>query len=613
MILIKEKNKIEKFNFISGTKNIQDKISPAYINLKNPKYLEIDNMYYSGLIVVNYYREQEEIILKTLIETNINMNVSIFYEKQDQYQTIKDLTYHIGNVGVDINSNNQNRQDIDLAVYTYNDAKYIRKEMQVNNEDLYFLYIYLDIYSESIKELEYYLEKIEGIMQSRGLITKRANFRQEQVYKSCLPLMENNIDIKKSARRNILTSGLLSTYPFISASIFDENGIYIGKNIYNNSLIFIDRYNTEKYKNANMCIFGTSGSGKSFFTKLLILRYRLLGIEQYVIDPEREYTKIAKSLQGTEIKIGPASKTYVNIMDIREESLEDGENGYLATKISKLIGFFNLIFGELNEEEKALLEEKLIETYKLKNIDFNDESLYDLNLKKFKTSKDMPLLEDLYKIFEKDKRTKKFQIKLIPFVKGSLNFFNKYTNIELNNKLIIADVYELGEDNLKYGMYLFTDLFWDKIKINRKNKKAIYLDEIWRLIGVTSNKEVASFIYKIFKTIRKYGGSGVAITQDISDLFSLENGTYGKSILNNSSIKTFFYLEEENIKILSENIFLSEKEKIEIKSLKRGENLMLVGDEHILVKVDSSDKEKELIEDIKQEEKNIENINSFRK
>ena len=146
-------------------------------------------------------------------------------------------------------------------------------------------------------------------------------------------------------------------------------------------------------------------------------------------------------------------------------------------------------------------------------------------------------------------------------------------------------------------MYLFTDLFWDKIKINRKNKKAIYLDEIWRLIGVTSNKEVASFIYKIFKTIRKYGGSGVAITQDISDLFSLENGTYGKSILNNSSIKTFFSLEEENIKILSENINLSEKEKIEIKSLKRGECLMLVGDDHILSKIEASENEKELIEE----------------
>ena len=208
----------------------------------------------------------------------------------------------------------------------------------------------------------------------------------------------------------------------------------------------------------------------------------------------------------------------------------------------------------------------------------------------------MPILEEFYDILKTDEKTKKFSIKLIPFIKGSLNFFNNYTNIELNNKLIIADVYELGEENLKYGMYLFTELFWDKIKINRKNKKAIYLDEIWRLIGITSNKEVASFIYKIFKTIRKYGGSGVAITQDISDLFSLENGIYGKSILSNSSIKSFFLLEEDNIKILSENVNLSEKEKIEIKSLKRGESLMFIGNSHVLAKVECSELEKKIIE-----------------
>ena len=207
----------------------------------------------------------------------------------------------------------------------------------------------------------------------------------------------------------------------------------------------------------------------------------------------------------------------------------------------------------------------------------------------------MPILEDFYNILN-DENSKKMKNKLLPFIKGSLKFFNNYTNIELNNKLILADVYELGADNLKYALFLFTELFWDQIKKDRKIKKAIYLDEIWRLIGVTSNKEVAGFIYKIFKTIRKYGGSAVAITQDISDLFSLENGTYGKSILNNSDIKTFFSLEEENIKILSENVNLSEKEKIEIKSLKRGEALMLVGDDHILVKIESSEKEKELIE-----------------
>ena len=595
-------NKKEKIDFMEGSFSDIDYIAPSYVNLLNPKFIEIDNNYYSSILLTNYFREQKDLILKSIIDTNIDINISIFYEKQNTYKTIRDLTYHIGNVGVDIKSNNQNRQDIDLATFTYNDAKYIRKELQINNEDLYFFYIYINTYSQDIKELEFILNKIEGIIESNGMQTRRAFFRQEQAFKACIPLKENNKLLKEVSKRNILTSGLVATYPFISSAIFDEDGIFVGINIYNNSLAFIDRYNTDKYKNANMCIFGTSGAGKSFYTKLLILRYRLLGIEQYIIDPEREYNKLCKNLNGTLLKIGPGSNTYINVFDIREESIEDEEQGYLANKISKLIGFFNLIFGKINEEEKAILEEKLIELYNSKNITFDDKSLFKIKENKinikpiFKESTDMPTLGDFYEILDKDNRTKIFKTKLIPFIKGSLKFFNNYTNVELNNKLIVADVYELGEENLKYGMYLFTDLFWDKIKKDRKIKKAIYLDEIWRLIGVTSNKDVASFIYKIFKTIRKYGGSSVAITQDISDIFSLEEGTYGKSILNNSSIKTFFSLEEENIKILEQYTNLSEKEKIEIKSLKRGECLMFVGDEHILNKIYSADFEKELIE-----------------
>ena len=594
----KEKNK----NEIKGIFNKKDLISPSYINLNNPKYREIDNLYYSNLIITNYYHEQNDLLLKSILDSNINMNISIFYEKQDPYKIVKDLTYNIGNVGVDLQSKNQNREDIEIAAFTYQDAKYIRREIQVNNEDIYFLYIYLNIYSKDIKELEYSLNKIEGILQSKGMQVRRAFFRQEQTFKACLPLMENNKEIKEIAKRNVLTSSLVCTYPFISSSIFDEEGIFIGTNIYNNSLVFIDRYNTNKYKNANICIFGSSGAGKSFYVKLLIIRFRILGIEQYIIDPDREYSKLCKNLNGTLLKIGPGSNTYINIFDIRQESLEDNEQGYLATKIPKLIGFFNLIFGKINEEEKAILEEKIIELYKQKNITFDDKSLYKNETDKitikpiFKNTRDMPKLEDFYNLLGKDEKTKIFKTKLIPFVKGSLKFFNEYTNVKINNKIIVADIYELGEENIKYGMYLFTELFWDKIKKDRKIKKAIYLDEIWRLIGVTSNKEVASFIYKIFKTIRKYGGSGVAITQDIYDLFSLENGAYGKSILNNSEIKTFFSLEEDNIKLLGEYTNLSEKEKIEIRSLKRGECLMFVADNHILTKIECSKDEKNLIE-----------------
>ena len=382
----KEERELEKGNF----KDI-DYISPSYIDKRNPKYIEIDGIKYSGLLIINYNREQNELILKNLIDINININISMFYEKKDNFKAIRELTFYIGNSGAEIKENiNKNREDIELISFTHNDAQYIRKEMQINNEELYNIYIYIELYSEEEKELEYLLNKVEGIIQSQGMQTRRAYFRQEQCFLSCTPIMKNSEYIKEVSRRNILTSGLLSTYPFISSSIFDKNGIFIGTNMNNNSPVFIDKYDREKYKNSNMCIFGTSGAGKSFYTKLLIIRNRIIGIEQYVIDPEREYQKLCNELKGVLLKIGPASKTYINIFDIRQESIEENEKGYLATKIGKLIGFFNLVFGDINEEEKGILENKIIECYKNKGINFNDETLYkrEKGRKIFKGNKD---------------------------------------------------------------------------------------------------------------------------------------------------------------------------------------------------------------------------------
>ena len=580
---------------LKGAFSIKDRLSPTSVDNTNPRFLMIDDMYYSGIILVDYYREYDEIIFKNLMNSSINMKISIFYERQEPYDTVRKLTYFIGNNALEINDKNQNKQDIDLVAFSYNDAKYIRKEIQVNNEDLYFLYVYIELYSRDKKDLDQNMIKIEGLLQASGIMTRRATFRQNQIYLTCSPLGINDGDLKEVARRNVLTQGLLATYPFVSSTVCDKNGVFIGKNMYNQSIVMIDRFDKEKYKNANMCIFGTSGAGKSFYTKLLILRYRVLGIEQFVIDPEREYGKICEYVDGTMIKLGPSSGTYINIFDIRQESIEE-ESGYLASKLSKLRGFYSLIFENIDEETMAILEEKTIDVYRKKGITFNDDSLFEKKDGKFnfKNATQMPVLEDLYNELNSIEY-RKMQTKLYPFVKGSLKFFNNHTNIEIDNKLIVADIYDLGEENLKYGMYIFTDLFWDKIKKDRNVKKSIYLDEIWRLIGVTSNSFVAGFIYKIFKTIRKYGGSSVAITQDISDLFSLQDGIYGKSILNNSSIKTFFALEEENIHLLSKYANISDKEKIEIKSLKKGESLMFVGEDHLLVKIESSDMERMVI------------------
>lgn len=563
--------------------------NPLYINLTNPQYIEIDGMFFSSLLIINYNRIFQELIFKNILETNENILISIYIEKNNQYKIIKEIARNIGNTTVDLEKINNSRIDIDIAKSSLEDAQYIRKEMQLNNQQLLYFYTYITTYSKNKEELKNQINKIEEILQNSGLKSKKSYFRQEQAILANLPLNKNNDDIKKAVKKNILTDGIRGTYPFITSTIYDEKGILYGTDINSNSLIIIDKFDREKYKNSNTCIFGSSGSGKSYFTKIQILRNYILNINQYIIDPEREYEKISKSLNGSLIKIGPASKTYINIFDIREDSLEENEEGYLATKLNKLIGFFKLIFKDITEEERTELENKIIKIYKNKNIDFNDNSLFKNN--KFKTNTDMPILEDLYK--ELNAKMKK---KIEPFITGSLKCFNNYTNIELNNKLIIGDIYELGEENIQYGMYIFIELFWDKIKKDRNSSKIIYLDEIWRLIGVTSNKETASFIYKIFKTIRKYGGGATAITQDISDLFSLEEGAYGKSILNNSELKLFFSLEEENIKTLEKYVDINQKEKIEIKSLRKGECLFFVGKDHILTKINSDKFEQELIE-----------------
>lgn len=563
--------------------------NPLYINLTNPQYIEIDGMFFSSLLIINYNRIFQELIFKNILETNENILISIYIEKNNQYKIIKEIARNIGNTTVDLEKINNSRIDIDIAKSSLEDAQYIRKEMQLNNQQLLYFYTYITTYSKNKEELKNQINKIEEILQNSGLKSKKSYFRQEQTILANLPLNKNNDDIKKAVKKNILTDGIRGTYPFITSTIYDEKGILYGTDINSNSLIIIDKFDREKYKNSNTCLFGSSGSGKSYFTKIQILRNYILNINQYIIDPEREYEKISKSLNGSLIKIGPASKTYINIFDIREDSLEENEEGYLATKLNKLIGFFKLIFKDITEEERTELENKIIKIYKNKNIDFNDNSLFKKN--KFKTNTDMPILEDLYK--ELNEKMKK---KIEPFITGSLKCFNNYTNIELNNKLIIGDIYELGEENIQYGMYIFIELFWDKIKKDRNSRKIIYLDEIWRLIGVTSNKETASFIYKIFKTIRKYGGGATAITQDVSDLFSLEEGAYGKSILNNSELKLFFSLEEENIKTLEKYVDINQKEKIEIKSLRKGECLFFVGKDHILTKINSDKFEKELIE-----------------
>jgi len=262
-------NKKDNRNIINESNNSLNKIMPAYIDSTNPKYLLIDDMYFAHLLVVNYSRNQNNLIFDKFVSSINNINISMFYEKLDSYKVIRDLTYYIGNTNVNIKQSNENAQDIDNMVSTLEDAKYIRKQIQVDKEELFYLYLYIQIFDTDKARLERNISKIESIALGMGIFTRRANFRQSQVFNSVIPFMQNNSDIKEITKRNVLSNSLACTYPFILSQINDEKGVLFGINSYNSSLVIIDIFNELKYKNSNICIFGSSGSRKIIFYKII--------------------------------------------------------------------------------------------------------------------------------------------------------------------------------------------------------------------------------------------------------------------------------------------------------------------------------------------------------
>lgn len=246
--------------FCSSEIKDQMEIYPERIDTRNPKLLIIDNKIFGFLIVVNYNKEMDAGFFNKIFSLKANLQLSIFYEKQKPSEVYKKLTYNIGSVASEIRTAGDNKIDSDVVSTTYNDAKYIKSKMQVDGEDLYYIYACIGICASSKEELEKTLQNIESRLNGAGVITRRATYRQFDVLKACMPILKISSELKKISKRNVLSSGIVATYPFFTEDLYDENGILVGTNTENASMVMIDRFNSEKYKNANMCVLGTSGS-----------------------------------------------------------------------------------------------------------------------------------------------------------------------------------------------------------------------------------------------------------------------------------------------------------------------------------------------------------------
>ena len=588
---------------------ILDFISPRGIDLTKSTYVIMDGLYYSFLYVKadGYPGSVRAGWMSMLINAGEGIDVDVHLRRESRSKTIDKVAQRIRLNRTKIKGIQDTSTDYEELTNSIQAGYYIKNGLANNNEDLFYMSVFITVSAKTLDEMLWRKQQIVDMMKSMDMQLSDCRFQQEAALRSVMPFLYIEPHLEKKSKRNVLTSGAASTYIFTSFEMSDDSGVLLGVNQHNNSLCVVDLFNTRKHKNANLNIIGTSGAGKTFTLQLLALRMRMRGIQCFTIAPIKghEFHRACHRIGGSFVKIAPGSPHCINVMEIRhtvspEATLIDEDSpiedvSMLARKIQQLMIFFSLLIPDMTNEEEQLLDEALLKTYADFGITHDNDSLYeDINAVPPKM-KPMPILGDLYKNLQGNKMTERIAVILSRFVTGSAQSFNRQTNVDLSNKFIVIDLSELKGKLLPVGMVIALDYIWDKIKSDITEKKAVIIDEIWQLVGASSNKMAAEFCLTIFKTIRGFGGAAVAATQDLSDFFGLDDGRYGRAIINNSQNKIVLNLEYDEAEYVREVLKLSKTELRSITRFERGEALVCSGNNKVPVMVKASKSEQEMI------------------
>ena len=581
--------------------------APKSIDFTHGRYLCIDGLYYTYLLVPSdgYKTQVPAGWLSLIVNAGDGIDLDMFLSRQPKERIIQRVgqQLRINRSKIkDASDTNTDFDDIDGAIR----SGYFLKEGLANNEDFYYLNLLITVTAPSVEDLEWKASEIKKLLLSQDMDVCNCHFREEQAFCSALPLVSMEKGLFERGKRNLLTGGAASCYPFTSFEMCDDNGILLGVNKYNSSLIIVDIFNSAIYKNANMAILGTSGAGKTFTMQLMALRMRRKNIPVFIIAPLKghEFHRACANVGGEFIQISPASPHCINVMEIRKvdrsvSELLDGPGiqlSELAAKIQQLHIFFSLLIPDMSHEERQLLDEALIRTYNAKGITHDNASLEDpANPGCYR---EMPVLGDLYEILRAAPETTRMAHILNRLVNGSASTFNKQTNVRLDNKYTVLDISSLTGDLLTVGMFVALDFVWDRAKADRTEEKAIFIDECWQLLsgaGATGTRLAGDFVLEIFKTVRGFGGSAICASQDLNDFFNLDEGRFGKGIINNSKTKIILNLEDDEAERVQETLHLSDAETMEVTHFERGSGLISTNNNNIMVEFKASPLEKDLI------------------
>ena len=588
---------------------VVDFLAPRGIDFTQSCYTIMDGRYYTVLMIRGngYPSRVRAGWISTLINAGEGIDVDLFLRRENRGKAIDKVAQRIRLNRTKLKGMQDTSTDYEELQNSIQAGYFIKNGIANYNEDLFYLSVFLTISAQTLEELQWRKHQMIDLLKSMDIFVSECKVQQEAALRSVMPFLQIDPALEKKSRRNVLTSGAASTYPFCSFEMSDDNGVLLGVNRNNNSLCIVDLFNTKIHKNANLVLLGTSGAGKTFTMQLLALRMRMRGIQCFIVAPIKghEFRRACNHIGGEYIRLAPGSPHCINIMEVRhvtspEMELID-EIGYgetdslLARKIQQLLTFFGLLIPDMTNEEEQMLDEALIKTYQEFGITHDNDSVFADPKAAEPHPKKMPILGDLHKHLQENPMTRRLAAIVSRFVTGSAQSFNRQTNVDLSNKYIVLDLSELKGKLLPVGMFIALDYVWDQIKADRTKRKAIFIDEIWQLIGASSTRMAAEFCLEIFKVIRGFGGAAVAATQDLSDFFGLEDGKYGRAIINNSKNKIILNLETDEARTVQETLKLTRSETRAITQFERGEALICSNSNKVPVVIKASQAELEMI------------------
>lgn len=556
----------------SGELSLRDIISPSALEV-TPSFLRLGEKYSRTLFAFSYPRYLHTNWFTPVINMDKIFDISMFIHPVDTAIVLNQLRKKVAQVESQLTLREEKGLVRDPVLDTaYRDLEELRDKLQQATEKLFNFSLYITIYGNTEEELNKLETAIKSLLESKLVYVKPALFQQEEGFQSTLPLDQDQLLI-----HNYLNSSpISSTFPFVSFDLTSSKGIMFGINRHNNSLIIFDRFSMP---NANSVTFAQSGAGKSYTTKLEILRSLMIGTDVVVIDPEREYEYLAETVGGRYFNISLNSDHHINPFDLPPPREDESPADILRSNIVNLVGLFRIMLGGLSPEEDSVLDRAITETYASRDItpqtDFKNASF--------------PTLSDLALILANTEGGGSLAQRLKKYTEGTwAGFLNQPTNINIENKLVVFSVRDMEEELRPVAMYIVLHYIWNLVRAQMK-RRLLVVDEAWVLMR---HEDGASFLYGIAKRGRKYFLGLSTITQDVADFM---NSPYGKPIVTNSAIQLLLKQSPATIDAVAQTFNLTEEEKFLLLESDVGEGIFFAGLKHVAIKVIASYTEDQII------------------